>query len=131
MPAPKHNNNARKWTEKRVLGHLAEIDAIIENPNEYFLGQILNRLGLYPDLWAYWEQRYGEHDEIMDLMGLIKDKLEANIFVASLKRELPAPFAIMNLKMNYGWRDKPKCEESELVKTLQIVHSDVSESQAA
>jgi hypothetical protein len=132
MAAPKHNKNARKWTASRVLGHLAEITAIATDPKEYFLGTILERIGLYRDVWAYWRQIFAGHDEIMNEMDLIKDRFEVNLFQGSLRGELPAGFAIMNLKLNYGWREKHKPEQSETDNApMHVVHSDLHKSNAA
>jgi len=105
MAAPKNNQNARKWTEARVLAHLEEIHRIALEPGGMFLGRILASLGLHKNVWSYWQHKFAGHEDILYEMELIKECCEANLFTAAVERRISAPFAIMCLKANYGWRE--------------------------
>jgi hypothetical protein len=107
MAAPKNNRNASKWNAILVRSFLKDITAIARGPNEFFLGSILDRLGLYRDVWVYWRRKFSYDDDLMNEMDLIKDRFEVNIFRAGCEGKISAAFAIMNLKANYGWRENP------------------------
>jgi hypothetical protein len=107
MPAPKNNTNARKWTEERVYQYLSEIRKVAADPKELFLGQVLEKLGLYRDILCYWQKKFANNEDLMYEMELVKDNFEVNLVTASLKGQIAAPFAIMCLKANYGWSEDP------------------------
>ena len=103
MPAPKENQNAQKWTEKRVRYYLRRIDKAGRNPKNLFWGRILKKLGLYKDIWRYWRQKYGHIGQIAYAMDLIETIYESNLSMAALNRQIPAWLAMICLRNNHGW----------------------------
>jgi hypothetical protein len=113
MAAPKNNTNAKKWTANKVWYQVSKVYKATKNPKELFLGRVLEKLGLYKDIWAYWKRKYAANECIMYLMELIEQGFEVNVFKAGMEGRIPEKFAIMILKNVYGWRNNPKPEEEE------------------
>jgi hypothetical protein len=120
MAAPRNNQNARKWTEARVLGYLAEIERLATDRRQLFLGRVLAELGLHKNVWAYWQHIFTDNEGLLYKMDLIKDRFEAHLYLAALKSEVPAAFAIMCLKANYGWREDHSAEKIQLATEMDI-----------
>jgi hypothetical protein len=49
MAVPINNTNAKKWTANKVWYQVSKVSKAVKNPEELFLGQVLERLGLYKD----------------------------------------------------------------------------------
>jgi hypothetical protein len=120
MAAPKYNSNAKKWTNSLVRRYLKEIAARARNPKELFLGQVLKKAGLYKDIWAYWLRKFADDEDLMYEMGLIKDSFEVNLYRAACDGKVPAGFAIMNLKNNYGWRENSIADKPQKIDETQV-----------
>ena len=107
--------NARKWTVEIVTQHLQQIEKETENERCFFLGRILVRRRLYPQVWTYWKQSFRDNDDIIERMMRIETTLEANMIEAALRNELPARFAAMSMKFNYGWNNKGQARQASLL----------------
>jgi hypothetical protein len=127
MAAPKNNTNAKKWTANKVWYQVSKVYKATKNPKELFLGQVLERLGLYKDIWAYWKRKYAANERIMYQMELIEQGFEVNVFKAGMEGRLPEKLAILILKNVYGWRDNPKEEEiaHEENTVIRMAHRDM------
>jgi hypothetical protein len=125
MAAPEKNRNAQKWTETRVLSYLADIDLAATPREEMFLGRVLEKLGLYKDIWAYWKRRFEDNDLIQEKMDLIECRFECNLFASALKGEIDASFAIMILKQVYHWSEYPE-KVIELKPTMHMQPAETS-----
>jgi hypothetical protein len=105
--------NAQKWTTEVVTEHLQEIEKDVSAGNSYFLGRALIKRGLYSQIWKYWKEVFVEFDDITETMLRIETMLEANLLDAALKKELSPYVAMLTLKNNYHWKDRPVNEVAE------------------
>ena len=105
MAAAKHNTNAQKWTAEIVWSYLEQIELAARDRNNLFLGQVLERLGLYRDVWRYWGRKFEADEAIVELMELVEQWFEANVFRAGMEERIPARLAILCLKNIYRWRE--------------------------
>jgi hypothetical protein len=120
MAAPINNTNAKKWTANKVWYQVSKVYKATKNPKELFLGQVLERLGLYKDVWAYWKKKYAGNERIMYQMELIEQGFEVNVFKAGMEGRLPEKLAIIILKNVYGWRNNPKPEEEDIAIPYEV-----------
>jgi hypothetical protein len=105
MAAPKNNKNASKWSEERVQGYLSQISRAASKRSNLFLGKVLEELGLYKDVWSYWQRKFAANEDMMEQMEMIKTQFEVNVFKAGMEGRLTERFAIMCLKRHYGWSE--------------------------
>jgi len=122
--------NAQKWTTEVVTEHLQEIEKDVAAGNSYFLGRALIKRGLYSQIWKYWKEVFVEYDDITETMLRIETMLEANLLDAALKKELSPYVAMLTLKNNYHWRDRPVSEvaekEPEVIAEPQVFRPDTN-----
>jgi hypothetical protein len=111
MAAPKNNTNARKWTEERVRGYLAEIKQAAQDPTELFLGKALEKLGLYRDIWLYWQRKFSDNEDLKEEMDVVKLRFEVNLFKAGMSGQMRAGTAIFFLKKIHGWSEEGYVDE--------------------
>jgi hypothetical protein len=106
MAAPKKNQNASKWSEERVQGYLGQISRAASKRSNIFLGKVLAGLGLYKDVWSYWQRKFAANEDMMEQMEMIKTMFEVNVFKAGMDGRVTERFAIMCLKRHYGWSEQ-------------------------
>ena len=111
--------NAQKWTTEVVTEHLQEMEKDVSLGNSYFLGRALAKRGLYSRIWRYWKQVFADYDDISENMLRIETILEANLLEGALKKELSPYVAILTLKHNYQWRDRPQTDTAEKTATAE------------
>ena len=111
--------NAQKWTTVVVTEHLQEMEKDVSLGNSYFLGRALAKRGLYSQIWRYWKQVFADYDDISENMLRIETIREANLLEGALKKELSPYVAILTLKHNYQWRDRPQTDTAEKAATAE------------
>jgi hypothetical protein len=100
------NQNAKKWTEEKVLAHLNKIEQDALKPDTMYLVNALVREGLYKEIWSYWKRVFHSCEDIKEKMLRIESIFEARLFIGGLKKELAPTLAIFGLKNNHKWTDK-------------------------
>ena len=100
------NQNAQKWTEENVMGHLLNIEHEALRPETIYLVNALVREGLYKEIWSYWKKKFSDSDEIKEKMLRIESIFEARLFIGGLKKELAPTITIFGLKNNHKWKEK-------------------------
>ena len=100
------NQNAKKWTEEKVLAHLVNIEQDALKPDTIYLVNALVREGLYKEIWSYWKKVFYSSDEIKVKMLRIESIFEARLFIGGLKKELAPSLAMFGLKNNHKWQEK-------------------------
>jgi hypothetical protein len=112
------HQNAQKWTAEIVTGHLDALEKDASEGGSLFLGKALGKRGLYKQVWTYWKKKYADHAAIMEKIMLIETILEGNIIEGALKKDLSPYVAILTLKYNYRWTDRPAEVEEPVVQQL-------------
>jgi hypothetical protein len=121
MAAPKNNTNARKWTEEKVRSYLAAIERLAQDPTELFLGKALEKLGLYRDIWLYWQRKFSDKEDLMEKMDVVKLRFEVNVFKAGMNGQISAGYAILCLKKIHGWSENGYVDEIEAKEDYRII----------
>ena len=98
--------NAQKWTAEVVKAHLDQIERDADVGPSFFLNRSLARLGLYKQIWSYWQRTFQHDDDIMEQMLLIETIFESKILEAAMKKEIAGPVAALTLKFNYNWNHR-------------------------
>jgi len=75
-----------------------------------YLGQALERQGLYNQIWSYWRKVFFKNDDILEAMLRIDTIFESKLYVGALRKELSPWVAIFSLKHNHKWCDRPEVE---------------------
>lgn len=105
-----NNKNAELWTFEEALNLFNE-SVIKSKESEYdFIGEIARDLGTYRDVYDYLVKKF---DELKPLHKTILQNLEANCFSHAKKGKIKEATAIVNLKSNYGWRDRQDITTNE------------------
>jgi hypothetical protein len=113
MPAPKGNQNARKWTFEKTNEILTQIEAASVERPILFLKEALECAGVYPDIWAYWREIWMDNEDITDRMKLLELRFEIRLLNAAAYKKVHAGIATLVLEHNYGYRKKGKRDEEE------------------
>ena len=99
-----------KWTEERVMINLMEIMKSAKDPDVLYLGQALERQGLYNQIWSYWTKVFFKNDDILEAMLRIDTIFESKLYVGALRKELSPWVAIFSLKHNHKWSERLEIE---------------------
>ena len=110
MPSEVKIPHPQKWTAERVMMNLMEIMKSAKDPNVLYLGQALERQGLYSQIWSYWRKVFFKNDDILEAMLQIDTIFESKLYVGALRKELSPWVAIFSLKHNHKWCDRPEVE---------------------
>ena len=105
-PFDKHPN-AQKWTEETVISLLLAIELDARTGDSYFLGKALTKQCLYRHVWSYWKRKFYDNDDIIELMLRIESLFEAKLLDGALQNKISAWVAVLTLKNNYHWSEKP------------------------
>ena len=100
--------NAEKWNEILVEEHLRFISMDASAGDSLFLGRALAKRGLYKHIWSYWKKKFSANDSIIETMLNIESLFEAKVLEGALKKELSPTMAMLTLRYNYNWSDKPR-----------------------
>jgi len=111
MAAKKGNKSAEKWTKEVVLSKLQVISDYAKQNNSYYLGTVLNELGLYVDIWSDWTKKFANDLEVSRAIKRIESVVEANL-VTILVTGRNAAGAIFVLKNKYKWSDKQEIDHT-------------------
>ena len=105
MPAgaPTQNKNAEQWTINDATKLFNKAIEMSVDAEYDFIGEIARDLGVYRELFVYLADKF---PEIKPLHIRILSNLEANCFSHTKKGLIREATGIVNLKSNYGWRDR-------------------------
>jgi hypothetical protein len=113
--SPDRIPNAKKWTEERVLRELRKIKEIAREENVVYIGTALDRVDLYSQLWAYWKTTFAWHDDILEQMLIIENKLESKLVNGAATKKISPQIALFVLRVKHKWNDKIVAEKVEKV----------------
>jgi hypothetical protein len=123
MAAPEGNKFAEKWTEKKALDFLSEVEAhIIDNKDNYHLGLTCVECGQYPELWAYLGHKFEKNKKVFKAIKKIESTLEARIINSTMKGDLKsAAMAIFYLKNKHGYKDKQDIKLNTKIDPVEFI----------
>lgn len=103
--APYGNRNAEKWTFRKAvkLFHDAIELVYMENSDIDFIGELARELGTSRDIFTDLKDKF---PTLKRLYRQLLTGIEANCFTHSKKGSIKEATAIINLKANYGWKDR-------------------------
>ena len=107
MDANSRHPNAQKWTAEIVTEHLSGIEKDASSGDSLFLGRALAKRGLYKHVWSYWKRTFYSNEDIIESMLNIESLFEAKVLEGALKKELSPSIAMLTLRYNYNWNDRP------------------------
>ena len=90
--------------------NLMEIMKSAKDPDVLYLGQALERQGLYNQIWSYWTKVFFKNDDILEAMLRIDTIFESKLYVGALRKELSPWVAIFSLKHNHKWSERLEIE---------------------
>jgi hypothetical protein len=111
--SPDRIPNAKKWTEQRVTAELVKIKEVASEEGVVYIGTALDRVGLYGQLWSYWKETFAWHDDILEQMLIIENKLESKLVNGAANKTLSPQIALFVLRVKHKWTDKIVVEKSK------------------
>lgn len=114
--APKDNKNAEKWTieaSEEILNKALEMS----RGDEYdYIGELAKDLKISRHTFTYITEKF---ETLKDIYSEVLSNIEANCFKHSKKGLIKEATAIVNLKSNYGWKDRNQTDVTSGDKPLQ------------
>jgi hypothetical protein len=107
--APFGNTNAEKWTHEvadvffETALALAETKEEAGNPMYDFIGELASDMGYHKQIFAELAEKF---DDLQAKRTRLLSRIEANCFRNTKKGKIKEATGIVNLKSNYGWRDR-------------------------
>lgn len=119
MPAPKGNDYARKWTEKKAIAFFNEVYKIVStDKNVHHISTALIRIeGAYIELYS---RLADEFEVCQPIKRKIDTFIQSRLFEKGLSGDNNATLTIFGLK-NMGWSDKQEIEHSGGLEAKRIV----------
>ena len=119
MAAPKGNDYARKWTEKKAIAFFNEAYDIVSNDkNVHHISTALTKIeGAYIELYSRLVEQF---EVCQPIKSKIDTLIQSRLFEKGLNGDNNATLTIFALK-NMGWSDKQEITHSGTLETKRIV----------
>lgn len=123
----KDNRNAEKWSEEKALELFEKAIEIAEAPESDFdfIGEVTRELRVSRFLLINLAKKF---PSCKDLYSELKSYVESNCFSNGKRGNINTAMAIVNLKSNHGWTDKPELEKDKEPKPAQFYIIDPSKN---
>lgn len=112
MAAKKGNKTAEKWTKEITLKSLRELEANVKADKIFYLGIALAQLDLYPQIWADWQVKFKDDNDVSVALKRVEAQVEANLLLQAGTNKINATIAIFVLKNKYKWSDKQEIDHT-------------------